>query len=302
MSEMLKLKTKRIVVRNLFRRTAKYVDIFQNVPLKRIKSVLEQELGSADFQMEVIEKTKANCFKVTLGNDEYFVKVFTRHDPYMMKRLMGAIYDRKYLKVKKDVYIAMEKYYDGKTLDTYDDKTLKNLNAGKQIADDLKALHKIEVDKKPLYILRFKHAMQCLEKQNYKDLDKIVNFIKSNNVEFKPVLIHGDLFPSNVYIGEGGVVTVIDYESAQAGHPYEDFSYLMLYSDEYPVFVKELLNAYFDGKLPENFWKENAYFTAIRYIVNLSETYKNLTREQVDENTEHIIKEFLESEHPSWWK
>ena len=78
-----------------------------------------------------------------------------------------------------------------------------------------------------------------------------------------PVYQHGDFHPGNLIHRAGGDIGVIDFNRWEAGDPWEEFYKLQSFGRELSVsYCVGQIDAYFDGAVPEDFWRAQAVYVA----------------------------------------
>lgn len=65
---------------------------------------------------------------------------------------------------------------------------------------------------------------------------------------------HGDYHIGNMMIDDSGVLTVIDFEKDDWGDPWEEFNRIVWSAQAAPAFAAGLVDGYFDGPVPQDFW------------------------------------------------
>lgn len=68
------------------------------------------------------------------------------------------------------------------------------------------------------------------------------------------VFQHGDYHIGNMMVS-GGRIVVIDFDRFDYGDPWEEFNRIVWCAQAAPKFAKGMVDGYFDGKVPEEFWK-----------------------------------------------
>ena len=66
---------------------------------------------------------------------------------------------------------------------------------------------------------------------------------------------HGDYHIGNMMIDSNGVLTVIDFDRDDYGDPWEEFNRIVWCAQSAPAFASGMVDGYFDGNIPEEFWK-----------------------------------------------
>ena len=66
---------------------------------------------------------------------------------------------------------------------------------------------------------------------------------------------HGDYHIGNMMIDHSGVLTVIDFDRDDFGDPWEEFNRIVWCAQAAPAFASGMVDGYFDGEVPMEFWK-----------------------------------------------
>lgn len=66
---------------------------------------------------------------------------------------------------------------------------------------------------------------------------------------------HGDYHIGNMMIDSDGVLTIIDFEKQDSGDPWEEFNRIVWSAQAAPAFASGMVDGYFDGRVPMDFWK-----------------------------------------------
>lgn len=66
---------------------------------------------------------------------------------------------------------------------------------------------------------------------------------------------HGDYHIGNMMIDSKGILTVIDFEKQDVGDPWEEFNRIVWSAQAAPAFASGMVDGYFGGKVPMDFWK-----------------------------------------------
>lgn len=116
---------------------------------------------------------------------------------------------------------------------------------------------------------------------------------------------HGDYHIGNMMIGEDGKLSIIDFNRNEFGDPWEEFNRIVWCAQKSPLFASGMVNGYFDGKVPLEFWKLLALYIssntlssipwAIPYGENEIKTMRNQAKEILSwyDNMSHPI--------PTWY-
>lgn len=93
----------------------------------------------------------------------------------------------------------------------------------------------------------------------------VIRFVRENIDAIwteEPVYLHGDFHPGNLIFSSGGI-GVIDFNRWEIGDPYEEFYKLESFGREVSVpYAKGQIDAYFEGDIPDAFWKALAVYSA----------------------------------------
>jgi len=66
---------------------------------------------------------------------------------------------------------------------------------------------------------------------------------------------HGDYHIGNMMVDRSGQLQIIDFDKYDFGDPWEEFNRIVWCAQAAPVFASGLLDGYFDGPVPEAFWR-----------------------------------------------
>lgn len=128
----------------------------------------------------------------------------------------------------------------------------------------LKKIHSVPApDEQPDWEIRFNNKMNR-KIQMYNDCpikfdgaEHIINYIESNRhlLRNRPQCYqHGDYHIGNMMI-ENGHIIIIDFDRYDYGDPWEEFNRIVWCAQSCPVFATGIVNGYFDGNVPFDFWK-----------------------------------------------
>lgn len=66
---------------------------------------------------------------------------------------------------------------------------------------------------------------------------------------------HGDYHIGNMMIDYSGVLTIIDFDRDDFGDPWEEFNRIVWCAQAAPAFASGMVDGYFDGNVPMEFWR-----------------------------------------------
>lgn len=97
---------------------------------------------------------------------------------------------------------------------------------------------------------------------------------------------HGDYHIGNMMIDSRGVLTIIDFDRDDFGDPWEEFNRIVWCAQAAPAFASGMVDGYFDGKVPMEFWKLLALYissntlSSLPWAIPFGETEIQVMREQ----------------------
>ena len=80
---------------------------------------------------------------------------------------------------------------------------------------------------------------------------------------------HGDYHIGNMRIDNNGVLTIIDFEKWDVGDPWEEFNRIVWSAQAAPAFASGMVEGYFDGNVPMEFWKLLALYICSNTLSSL---------------------------------
>ena len=80
---------------------------------------------------------------------------------------------------------------------------------------------------------------------------------------------HGDYHTGNMMIDAGGVLTIIDFDRDDFGDPWEEFNRIVWCAQLSPRFASGMVDGYFGGSVPENFWRLLALYISSNALGSL---------------------------------
>ena len=238
------------------------------------------------FHDDNLELERFGSVTNTFRYKDYFIKIFYKKFKSPLNALKEEFSEKHYIRVKKDIYILVEPFKPGDELK--DDISLDTCN----FINDLKKIHNHKLKEKDVYSILKKEAILLTKDLPIKGLQEIIGYIKNYNFPKANVLIHEDIQPKNIFVIDHKL-HLFDYENGRPGHPYDDFSYLFLFSEQYPHLLKKIIDDYFDGNIPEDFDDLMSHFVILRYLNNLAFSYQNFPKNVLDNNAAIMLEKYV---------
>ncbi len=142
----------------------------------------------------------------------------------------------------------------------------------------LKKIHSVPAPKdQPDWEIRFNKKMDR-KIQMYNDCpikfdgaEYIIDYIKANRRLLKnrpQVFQHGDYHIGNMMI-ENGKIVIIDFDRYDFGDPWEEFNRIVWCAGAAPIFASGIVDGYFDGEAPMDFWKLLALYISSNMLSSI---------------------------------
>ena len=80
---------------------------------------------------------------------------------------------------------------------------------------------------------------------------------------------HGDYHIGNMMIDKDGVLTIIDFDRDDFGDPWEEFNRIVWCAQAESTFASGMIDGYFDGNVPIDFWKLLALYICSNTLSSL---------------------------------
>ena len=80
---------------------------------------------------------------------------------------------------------------------------------------------------------------------------------------------HGDYHIGNMMIDKDGVLTIIDFDRDDFGDPWEEFNRIVWCAQAAPAFASGMVDGYFGGNVPMEFWKLLALYICSNTLSSL---------------------------------
>ena len=106
----------------------------------------------------------------------------------------------------------------------------------------------------------------------YSHGDAMVQYLLDNRhlLQNRPVTYqHGDYHIGNMMLHHNGKLYIIDFEKDDFGDPWEEFNRIVWSAQAAPEFARGIVDGYFDGDVPELFWKLLLFYICSNSIGSL---------------------------------
>lgn len=106
----------------------------------------------------------------------------------------------------------------------------------------------------------------------YENGEEMVDFIQAHRhllADRPQTFQHGDYHCGNMMIENSGQLTIIDFDKWDYGDPWEEFNRIVWCAHCAPAFATGRVDGYFDGDVPEEFWKLLALYVSNNCIGSL---------------------------------
>ncbi len=80
---------------------------------------------------------------------------------------------------------------------------------------------------------------------------------------------HGDFHIGNMMLDQDGRLQIIDFDCSDFGDPWEEFNRIVWSAQKAPVFASGTVDGYFEGNVPEDFWRLLALYIASNTLSSL---------------------------------
>ncbi|HEM3455187.1 phosphotransferase [Streptococcus suis] len=174
---------------------------------------------------------------------------------------------------------------------------------GCQAGKFLRTLHALPIDQgqrdwNSFYQAKIDNKLAAYQatSHSYPNGQAMIDFVQANRhlLEGRPIAYqHGDFHTGNFLLGRDGKLKILDFDRYDIGDPWEEFNRLIFTADLSPAFARGQVDAYFDGAIPEEFWRLMALYVTVNSLGALS------WAEQVDSEQIPLMK--LQAQKISEW-
>ncbi|WP_024408005.1 aminoglycoside phosphotransferase family protein [Streptococcus suis] len=174
---------------------------------------------------------------------------------------------------------------------------------GCQSGQFLRTLHALPIDQSQrdwngFYQAKIDNKLAAYQAASYSypNGQAMIDFVQANRhlLEGRPIAYHhGDFHTGNFLLGRDGKLKILDFDRYDIGDPWEEFNRLIFTADLSPAFARGQVDAYFDGAIPEEFWRLMALYVTVNSLGALS------WAEQVDSEQIPLMK--LQAQKISEW-
>lgn len=111
----------------------------------------------------------------------------------------------------------------------------------------------------------------------YEDGQVLVDFVEQHRhlLEGRPIAHqHGDFHIGNMLLGKDNRVYLIDVDRQDVGDPWEEFNRIFFTVEVSPLLASAMLDGYFEGNIPSDFWQLLALYVATNCLASLPWAYQ----------------------------
>ncbi|MBY5004882.1 phosphotransferase [Streptococcus suis] len=151
---------------------------------------------------------------------------------------------------------------------------------GCQSGQFLRTLHALPIDQSQrdwnsFYQAKIDNKLAAYQaaSHSYPNGQAMIDFVQANChlLEGRPISYHhGDFHTGNFLLGVDGKLKIIDFDRHDIGDPWEEFNRLIFTADLSPAFARGQVDTYFEGPVPEEFWKLMALYVTVNSLGALS--------------------------------
>ncbi|WP_079761362.1 aminoglycoside phosphotransferase family protein, partial [Streptococcus suis] len=151
---------------------------------------------------------------------------------------------------------------------------------GCQSGQFLRTLHALPIDQSQrdwnsFYQAKIDNKLAAYQaaSHSYPNGQAMIDFVQANRhlLAGRPIAYHhGDFHTGNFLLGADGKLKILDFDRYDIGDPWEEFNRLIFTADLSPAFARGQVDAYFEGAIPEEFWKLMALYVTVNSLGALS--------------------------------
>ncbi len=107
----------------------------------------------------------------------------------------------------------------------------------------------------------------------YENGQAFIDYINENRHLLKnrpQVYQHGDYHIGNMMLGHDGQLYIIDFNRNDYGDPWEEFNRIVWCAQQVPLFASGMVDGYFGGEVPLDFWKLLALYISSNTLSSVS--------------------------------
>lgn len=174
---------------------------------------------------------------------------------------------------------------------------------GCQAGQFLRTLHALPIDQSQrdwnsFYQAKIDSKIKAYQatSHSYPNGQAMIDFVQANRhlLEGRQIAYHhGDFHTGNFLLGRDGKLKILDFDRYDIGDPWEEFNRLIFTADLSPAFARGQVDAYFDGAIPEEFWRLMALYVTVNSLGAL------FWAEQIDSEQIPLMK--LQAQKISEW-
>ncbi|HFH9836730.1 TPA: aminoglycoside phosphotransferase family protein [Streptococcus suis] len=147
---------------------------------------------------------------------------------------------------------------------------------GCQSGQFLRTLHALPIDQgqrdwNSFYQAKIDSKLAAYQaaRHSYPNGQAMIDFVHANRhlLEGRPISYHhGDFHTGNFLLGMDGKLKILDFDRYDIGDPWEEFNRFIFTADLSPAFARGQLDAYFEGVIPDDFWKLLALYVTVNSL------------------------------------
>lgn len=268
-------------------------------------------------------------YKVTLDDDRELLLRVSSESTYGKKmeeyEMMIKVYELKvhmskpiHIELSNEEVLFFQSWIKGVDLKdvihTFNSK--KQYDLGYEAGRILKSIHSIQIDDKHKFDWSNKFNEKIdIKIKNYKESSRkyekgqlFIDYINKNRdlLNDRPISFHhGDYHIGNMMIDNKGDLTIIDFDRSDYGDPWEEFNRIVWCVQESYEFASGMVNGYFNGKVPLDFWKLLKLYivanslSSIYWAIQFGEDQVQIMREQANEILEWY--DDMKKDIPTWY-